>query len=402
MPVFTRMDIDKGDECFEVRLEAECRREALAYDWSATIKGTADGTIAFEVEGVPGMTFPTPRIGMCVLYGIEALAGHSFALTRSDGSTVHDEFPVLVKPALVADYHQSLAFRTNEGIDMTVTSSQAGMRIEDQRNFGDNSYKMFTDNQHGEDQAKEGLRAGNTLTLAVTVRDQALLAAARRWAPAVPIPIVFDHAVGGVKIPSIEIGSDTPYTDFSAPNRNRPDFESLQKVVFGIRPGAHLYDNDTYMENTGAIVSEVETLRSFSSCKQIRIDPVTLKPPYDTAEIKLEGGPAFIAAWCARMLKYLSMAEVDETAFDVEEPQAINVLKALSAHAGKSILLSEIGPHEAVDAFCVTDGDTHEVWVINKTRDEQQVAVTVPDAWNRAPLPAGGEMTLAPFAIVVA
>jgi hypothetical protein len=314
-----------------------------------------------------------------VLYGSDSLAGQSFQLTLADGSTRTDHFPPLVKPTLIADYHQSLAYRTDDGIAVEVCVAEAPMRMEDQRNFGDASYKSFTDNQFGDGQADQGVRAGQTLTLSVGVDDPDTLATAMRAETVSPIPVRVEKATGEVVIPAIELGTNTPFVDCSGPNRNRDDYRSLDNVTFGVIPGTHLYDNDTYMENTTAVVPEVATVRSFASCTSVRIDPISMKAPYETADMNIQGGESFAAAWCVRMVKYLALAKVDEAAFDIDEPAARRVLEALAAHAGRAVALTDIGPHEPVDAFGIVDDDRYELWVINKTLEEQRIELSAPD-----------------------
>lgn len=376
MPAFSRADIAQGEDCFEISLEASCRRDGLAFDWKGRITGADDGTITFEVDGEAYSTFDTPRIGLCILYGSESLCGQPFELAHSDGSTSRDEFPHLVKPTLVAEYHKALSYRTESGIEVVVDTNDIEMRMEDQRNFGDNSFKSFTDNQFGDAQADQGARARQVLKITVDIGDPELRAAARRSPEDAPISIRMDNSDSEYVIPKIELDSDTPLVDYSKPSRNRDDYKSLEKVIFGIIPGMHLYDNDTYMENAPAIVPEVATLRSFASCKIIRIDPISMKAPYPTADMKLQGGAQFAAAWCARMVKYLALAKVDESAFDIEEAPARDVLEALSSHAGRTLVPSDVDPHEAVDAFGVLVEGKCEIRVINKTLEPQWVKLS--------------------------
>jgi len=370
MPKFSRVVIDAKEDSFDIRMDAVCRREDCDFEWSGRIRGAEDGTIAFEIDGKANATFETPRIGFCVLYGSEAVAGQAFKLTHADGTTTSDAFPHLVKPILVAEYHRTLDYVTDSGIEVTVDTHDSPMRMEDQRNFGDNSFKSFTDNQFGDEQADAGARANEKLTLTVHAEEPV------STSPAGPIAVAVNPGEEAFVIPRIEIGTDTPFVDYSRPSRNRDDYKSLEKVTFGVIPGAHLYDNDTYMENCPAIVPEVTTLRSFASCSSIRIDPISMKAPYPTADMKLEGGEALAAAWCARMVKYLALAKVDEAAFDIEEVRARNVLEALAAHAGRTLVPSDVDFHEAVDAFGVIVDDGCKIWVINKTLDPQRVVLS--------------------------
>ena len=370
MPRFTRVEIHDGGDHFDIRMDAACRRDDCDFEWSGRICGAEDGTITFDVDGKANAAFESPRIGFCVLYGNEALAGQAFKLTHPDGATSTNAFPLLVKPTLVAEYHRALAYRTDSGIDVAVDTHNSPMRMEDQRNFGDDSYKSFTDNRYGDEQADRGARLSEKLTLTVRADEPA------EDTPRVPIAVPLNDNGESLVIPKITIGTNTPLVDWSKLNRNRDEYRSQERITFGIIPGMHLYDNDSYMENAPAIVPEVATLRSFASCNHVRIDPVSLKAPYDTAEMMLEGGPDFAAAWCARMIKYLAAAKVDAAAFDIDERAPRKILEMLSGHAGKRILPSGIDPHAEIDAFGVMEPDGCRAWVINKTLQPQQARLT--------------------------
>ena len=54
---------------------------------------------------------------------------------------------------------------------------------------------------------------------------------------------------------------------------------------------------------------------------------------------------------------------------------------------------ADIGPHEPVDAFAIVCDDKIELWIINKTLDEQRVALAVPKEWKGNGL-ADGQIVL--------
>ena len=400
MPTFKRTEIAKGSDHFEVRMEALCRRGDLAFDWAATITGSRDGTITFQVDGEPGTSFETPRIGFCVLYGGEALSGQDFTLRRENGSMTKGGFPTLVKPSLVADYHESLTFCPEDGLKVFVATENGPMRMEDQRNFGDSSYKAFTDNPYGDNKARQGFKVRQLLTISVQTESGGVPKRDDSRGEVASIPIHFEQGGQGVVVPVIEVGTGTPFTCFSQLNRNRDEYRGLDKIVFGLIPGAHLYDNDTYMENPTVIVPEVATLRSFTNHPKIRVDPVSMKPPYPSPDMKLEGGGRFAAVWCARMVKFLAVARVDEAGFDIEELEAVSLLEKLAACAGNPMRRTNLGPHESVDAFAVVCGGVVELWLLNKTFDEQRVALVVPEGWDPSGLPVDRQVVLSPLEVM--
>ncbi len=78
---------------FTVKLRARCVNEIADVAWQGRIEGRADGSIALEAEWEPRAEAEYPRIGICVLYGAEALAGCDFKSVRADGKRDHQSFP---------------------------------------------------------------------------------------------------------------------------------------------------------------------------------------------------------------------------------------------------------------------------------------------------------------------
>ena len=389
---FERLDIDKGTDQFTVTMQAVVQHADVHLAWSGMITGTAEGDITFAVECEALLDFESPRVGICILFGGESMPGQAFELTHADGSKSQDMFPQRVKPTLVVDYHQSLAYRTNDGIDVTSTMSGAPLRMEDQRNFGDSSFKAFTDNQFGDNRVPKGSRGGHEYTLRVRVDNDALLQLAMQDPPDAPIRIAIDPHDQSDKhgtVPAIAIGTSKPLVGYSELNRNRDDYRSLDEVTFGFTPGCHLFDDDTYMENITVIVSEVATLRSFASCSRVQIDPVTLARPDGRPRHGVARDERFAGPWCARMVKYLSLAGVDGAAFDIDGPSATTILNALREHAGQSLIATSVEPHEHVDAFAIEHDGQRSLWLINKTSLSRRVELA----------PGAQTCTLSPYEV---
>lgn len=75
-PVLSDLSIDQGADAFSVSYTATCAgpggsRLALR----ATIKGSSDGRLVFDVGALPESDFETNRCGFCILHPIAGLAG---------------------------------------------------------------------------------------------------------------------------------------------------------------------------------------------------------------------------------------------------------------------------------------------------------------------------------------
>ena len=141
MPKFTQMKVEKAADHFTVQMAAECRMGKVDFSWTGTITGSADGKITFHAEGTPGADFDSNRIGLCVLFGTPSLAGQEF---ETDGSTpAKGKFPPLVSPTHVADQFHKLAYVTSHGLNVSCSVEGAAFDMEDQRNWGDSSWKAY-------------------------------------------------------------------------------------------------------------------------------------------------------------------------------------------------------------------------------------------------------------------
>ena len=111
-PNFEVTDVTSGAEEFAVKLRARCVNEIADVAWSGRIEGRADGSITLTVKWEPHADFEYPRVGICVLYGAEALAGRDYELVNADGRRDHQSFPRLISPYQFAKGFTSLQTTT--------------------------------------------------------------------------------------------------------------------------------------------------------------------------------------------------------------------------------------------------------------------------------------------------
>ena len=170
MPRFSRYEVEDGGDHFTIHLIAACKLDKVDYAWDATVTGTADGKIAFAATGTTNADFASNRIGLCVLYGAPSLKGQTFEAFEQSGPAVKGDFPLLVgSPSkLVAQRYQSLRYTTGDGTQVSCTVSGATFDMEDQRNWGDSSYKAYAPLRYQYPNLKQGQKQQQTMTLAVT------------------------------------------------------------------------------------------------------------------------------------------------------------------------------------------------------------------------------------------
>ena len=109
--------------------------------WNATIQGRSDGTIAFEINGIMLEDFVKNRAGFCILHPLN-VAGSDCTIVHPDHTETERKFPVAIDQENPFRNIQSMSW-TIAGIPYTLHFEGDVFETEDQRNWGDASYKTF-------------------------------------------------------------------------------------------------------------------------------------------------------------------------------------------------------------------------------------------------------------------
>ena len=370
MPKFSKVDVQKGRESFKITLQAACSNDLIGrYSWQALIEGTAEGRISFAVAGKAEGDCQSPRIGLNVLYGVESLAGQRFEVVDESGAVTKGEFPRLVARSHLTGPYRTLRYTGADGVRVITSLAEQDFGMEDQRMWGDSSYKAFSAVPHGYTNMAKGEEGGQELTIEVENAAAAVRAART-------VSITVGSAVEGARMPRLlppeESGESQHFTRY---NGDPKKYASAEIVTMPYNPAAHMPDDDNLMENIPVIRDQVETIRSFAPQARFRIDPITIDSPYPRPGPDPRNKGLFAAAWCARMVKYLALARVDEAVFKVGPAYAELLLGMMAPYAGRQVLATSVGPHEALDALAIDDGGRRVIWVINKTDRPQRTAL---------------------------
>jgi hypothetical protein len=165
--------------------------------------------------------------------------------------------------------------------------------------------------------------------------------------------------------------------EFYSVNTQRSNHEGTEALQFAFNPALHLPDDDTFMENAGAVVHQVRTSRSFAPGARIRIDPITFNSKHPRPTLDRRNETAFGAAWSALALKYLALAGVDEAGFAVHGEAARAIQEEIGAFAGCQVLeaIPRAAVRPAVDALAIAIPGATRLWLINTTDTPQNVEV---------------------------
>ena len=375
MPEFTSVNVQKQENSFKIRLSAISRNDIADFRWSGDIVGTAEGKITFTINGQANMDYKAPRVGLCVLFGAESLAGQAYEVTDKDGKATPGEWPKNVSPVskLLANNFQTLLYRTADGMEVSANLAPAGgiFGMEDQRNFGDSSYKAFSSMAYKYPAIVKGEKKTQVFTLDVK-------GAKAEPMEAGPARVTVGQAVDGAKMPAVVSSAavEKPVV-FLAYNREAQKYADAELVAFPYNPAAHMPDDDTFMENVTSLVDQVRTVRAFAPKAKVRVDPIGFNSPYLRPSDDARNRGLFGAAWCARVMKYLALGGVDEAAFKVGPGYAELAQKDLAQSAGKRVLactVAAVGP-APVDALAVEADDKRIVWLMNLTDQPQKLVL---------------------------
>jgi hypothetical protein len=366
-PKLTNVSMTNTKNTFTITLEARCERRDEGYDsegayaWSGTITGKADGTITFAVTGAPLRDFSSNRIGLCVLFGTPDLCGKPYELLGKDGGRV-GKFPTQVNAPLTFE-EDFTELRYDQAVVQLTGAGRFSM--EDQRNFGDSSFKAYATLPYAYPDVKEGDGFTQTVTITPLKKRQMVSTESARTL------LTVGPQVPGRVLTRIRTSSTGERNWFHGINHDREKAKAAPTISFAYFPTEHNFDDDTCWDNVPVIVELAESARKFAPGKPIDIHHIalTLTHPRPTPEPR--NANPMGAAWVATCLKYASLAGVQSATFDMGPGYANRVLKALKPLIGqpiRQVLVSSSALVTPVDAFGVGES----LVVINKTGIRQQ------------------------------
>jgi outer membrane protein assembly factor BamB/HEAT repeat protein len=372
MPEFREIAVDAAADSFTIRLAAICSNELAGFSWAGTITGTADGKIVFQVSGQAERDCKPPRIGLNVLYGAEALADQSYELISEAGTVTNGIFPRLVSPRSLSENFRTLRYRTTDGMQVSVGLADGKFGMEDQRNFGDSSYKAYSGMAFEYKNVKKGEKGAQTLTLEVKGAPAAVADSAAK-----PLRVTLGGAMTGAHLPKI-VASSGKGVGFHEINGNQAKLAAASELAWGFNVALHLPDDDTLLENIPAVVDQVQAARAFAPRARIRIQPVTFFSPYPRPGPDPRCGVAFGAAWVVRMVNSLAQAGVAETGFDVGAGTADGMVRELAKYAGRPLLSTSFADSQlprTIDVLAIEVDGKRQSWVVNLTDQRQSMTL---------------------------
>lgn len=382
MPRFTQTSVSSSNGGFKIDLKADCRAVGADFSWTGHIEGKSDGTITFRAEGTPGTDFDSNRIGLCVLFGSPSLVGQSFETVNAQNETKAGRFPETVQPQLVAPDFQTLRYTAQNGPTVAVSVVGAKFDMEDQRTYGDSSFKAYAPLSYAYPGVKKGDTKEETVTLTVANASGGAVQKANGPAATVSVGAVLP----GIVLPRlVEAAPDAKSSIFGNVNNQADQYKGAAKLTWGYTPFIHLPDNDTAMENPVVLIDQARTAHTYAPNATLLLDPVTL----DGTKYRLDGksdaraSEAFGGAWTAVFTHNAALAGISEARLSVAQgapnAPARRVQQDLATHAGQTLrettAVSTSSHPSPIDALAVDTPKGTVLWVVNKSARTQEVAV---------------------------
>ncbi len=138
--------LDRKRESFMCTFAAAHKDDKMDFTWNGTITGQIVGggqiEIEYDLEGTVPSDQQTNRLGLCLLHP-SSLAGKVAKIEHSDGTTQEIAFPELIKPDQPFKDTKAITYEVDFGIKIRIELSGDNFETEDQRNYGDASYKTY-------------------------------------------------------------------------------------------------------------------------------------------------------------------------------------------------------------------------------------------------------------------
>ncbi len=193
------LEVEERSDSFRATFDASCVEGPIDFAWRAVIAGGPDGTITFRMEGDARSDFLRNRIGLCVLHPIRECAGNPCTVNGAAA-----RFPRLVSPHQPFKEIRTIAHEVVPGLRAEVSLEGDVFEMEDQRNWTDASFKIYSTPLERPFPAQ--VRRGDRVSQAVTLRLEG------RARPEIsPVPLAFTLEEGpSIPFPALGVVLNRP------------------------------------------------------------------------------------------------------------------------------------------------------------------------------------------------
>ena len=194
---------------FAINIEGRIDTGEIRFEYVMTVDGDESGRLHIATRGAALSAFRSNRVELTVLHPLEC-AGIGLNVRHSDGRTDDTLFPILVTPAQPLFDIAGLSYRLPGGERLeiefrgrTPNGAAQFFEMEDQRNWGDASYKTYIGSLFDPwpFEVAEGDAFEQEIAIAVTPDRPRHAASPAPGAPALPTANGFSVPAFGVSVP---------------------------------------------------------------------------------------------------------------------------------------------------------------------------------------------------------
>jgi hypothetical protein len=135
---------DVRADSFDLTFDVECEERDVKYFWRGAVRGEASGRVTFSFDGEAKSDFRRNRIGICVLHPVTECAGKAVTLEHNDGSSEQTSWPKQIAPWQPHKDVRALTQEFAPGVRAEIRFEGEVFETEDQRNYGDTSFKTYS------------------------------------------------------------------------------------------------------------------------------------------------------------------------------------------------------------------------------------------------------------------
>lgn len=129
---------------FDLLYKGEFLQGDIKLEASFELHGKSSGEITFSFTAVALTSFYRNRIGFCTLLPIDECMGKKYRVIQSDNQIINSIFPKHIVPWQPNIDIKSISYALSDNANVTATFDGDLFEMEDQRNWTDYSYKIYS------------------------------------------------------------------------------------------------------------------------------------------------------------------------------------------------------------------------------------------------------------------
>lgn len=139
----SKPEIRQDENNFSLSFDANHLNDNIKFQWSGLIKCSDNGSLSFQMHGKALSTFERNRIGLCVLFPL-SFSGNAVSIFDNKKGTISGVFPIQIAPHQPFTNISAIKGSAPDGTLYELTLEGDTFEMEDQRNWTDASYKVYS------------------------------------------------------------------------------------------------------------------------------------------------------------------------------------------------------------------------------------------------------------------